>query len=565
MFFKKLALHVCLYSALAPAADRWHEIRMSGQPAGYLHEFGDTSESRIVINRLGSKVEILAKVRVEEVDGQVASLRAEVSSSAQTTVMEGRVEAGELQLTITAGGKSYPRAIRLTEPLVGPRRGRELALERLHIPGDKLSYNVFSAELGVVATVTSTCLARDADGLRIEESTSGLPGAATVWLDGSGLVQRRTQPSPFGEIEMRLVSEAVARAATAGAELPAEAYHRSIIRSNLRLPEPRLISHLMVRLRHRRPELGWPNLASDRQRVIEQTRDSVTLEIRRDPGERHPAPPPTYLAPNALFQSDDPAVVAAAREATGATADIFKLRDWTARNMRFDAGIAVAPASEVVRNRAGTCFGYSMLLGALARASGVPTRLQMGFVYTGGIWGGHAWIEAYQRGEWIAIDAALVSPRQADAARISFFSSSLEEGTLAGLGSLAQLYGNVEIEILAFTVGGKTTQVATGSKPYTLTDDVYENPWLGIKVRKPAGFRFTNADITWPAPGLLTLEGPNDEQVLLDRIDTEVAAYVASRKIKDSAYTTIPAGSEHWILIVTPKSLLPAARKWLSF
>lgn len=472
MFRNRIRVSLLLF-ALWPAAgaERWLETRVGGQPAGYLREqtvTGDpvvtTAESHLVFNRLGSKVEMQAKVREEEREGRLVATRAEISSSAQSTVIEGRVERGALSLKISTGGKDYDRSIPLDQPLLGSEGARELTLARLHVPGDRLAYTIFSPDLGVVTTITRTCVAVEPEGLRIEESMTGLPGTATLWLDGAGRLRRRVQAGPFGEIEVRVTTQARALAATAGAELPPETFTSSLVKSNVRLPHERQIESVRVRIRHKKPELGWPVFADDRQTVIEQSKDAVVLEIRQSSGGGKPSPGAAYLAPNALFQSDDPAVVAIARQNAGSPADIFALRDWTSAHVHFDAGIAIAPASEVVRNRAGTCFGYAILLGSLTRAVGIPSRLKMGFAYADGVWGGHAWIDAFQNGEWISVDAALVSPRRADAARISFYSSSLEEGTLVGLGSLAQMYGNVEIEIVAYTVDGKTVQVPAGAR-----------------------------------------------------------------------------------------------------
>ena len=57
-------------SAGLHAANRWYEIRIAGQPSGYQHstvealeqgEMRSTDEIIIVINRLGTKVEIKTK------------------------------------------------------------------------------------------------------------------------------------------------------------------------------------------------------------------------------------------------------------------------------------------------------------------------------------------------------------------------------------------------------------------------------------------------------------------------------------------------------------------------
>src|SRR5262249_6637301 len=154
-------------------------------------------------------------------------------------------------------------------------------------------------------------------------------------------------------------------------------------------------------------------------------------------------------------------------------------------------GIAIAPASEVARNRRGTCFGYAVLLASLARAEGIPSRIRMGFVYAGGIWGGHAWVEVRVGNDWIPLDAALYSPGAADAARFSFFTSSLQEGTISQVGELARLYGNVDLQVLDYTVHGKRVVVPQEARPFTITGDTYRNPWLGLTVEKPKGFGFT--------------------------------------------------------------------------
>lgn len=210
---------------------------------------------------------------------------------------------------------------------------------------------------------------------------------------------------------------------------------------NVRLPEERFVDSVRLRIIHKQPELGWPNLETDNQRVIERTANYVVLEVDRpQPKSLQERPVATdaalapYLSPNALLQSDDPNIVAIAKSVVGNERDAWKaalaLQLWTNEHVRFDSGIAVASASEVARNRHGTCFGYAMLLGALTRAAGIPSRLRMGYVYAGGIWGGHAWIDVRIGDEWIPLDGALYTPGAADAARFSFFRSSLEEGTL---------------------------------------------------------------------------------------------------------------------------------------
>jgi transglutaminase-like putative cysteine protease len=70
-----------------------------------------------------------------------------------------------------------------------------------------------------------------------------------------------------------------------------------------------------------------------------------------------------FLEPNAVVQSDGAEVRRIAHEVAGDETDIVRaacrLRDRVHRNMTLDLGIAVTPASEVIRQRKGTCVAAS--------------------------------------------------------------------------------------------------------------------------------------------------------------------------------------------------------------
>ncbi|CAK9000744.1 Transglutaminase-like superfamily protein [Durusdinium trenchii] len=70
---------------------------------------------------------------------------------------------------------------------------------------------------------------------------------------------------------------------------------------------------------------------------------------------------------------------------------------------------AMATASEVARSREGDCTEHAVLLAALLRASGIPSRVAIGLVYipNGPAFGGHMWTEAYLGSTWVPLDATL--------------------------------------------------------------------------------------------------------------------------------------------------------------
>jgi hypothetical protein len=545
----------------------WAECRIAGNQAGYYQEKTESQNGQIVtsivndlvFNRMGSKVEIKTISRSAEADdGRMLSISSEMSSSAQSTKIDVTVTGQSLTIRTSTGGKTYDRTLPFIGELLGPTAARRLTNARLKSAGDTVSYQMFFPELGSLATVTDTFTAREQvaiDGkqmqaLKLEQTLSTMPGTIDLWLEDDGWLLRQITHSPFGDIEtVRTSSENLQNREIKGATLPEESFKNTLVTANIRLPEERLIEQLTIRIHHKKSDLGWPDFSADNQKVLEQTADHVTLEIRQvsprkagvRPLQNASSKGMAFLEPNALLQSDDAAVRQIAKKVVGNDPDAFRaarsLQKWTNKNMHFDLGIAIAPGSEVAKNRRGTCFGYAVLLASLARAEGIPSRIRMGFVYAGGIWGGHAWVEILAGDNWIPLDGALYSPGPADAARVSFFTSGLEEGTIAQVGELAKLFGNVDITILDYTLHGRRVVVPHDAKPFSISGDTYQNPWLGLTVQKPKGFRYTQLDSTWPETTIVAMEGPQNQTIQI-RSHSEslpVDEKTAERKILNAA------------------------------
>jgi transglutaminase-like putative cysteine protease len=75
--------------------------------------------------------------------------------------------------------------------------------------------------------------------------------------------------------------------------------------------------------------------------------------------------------------------------------------------------IGYASAGDAARLREGDCTEHALLLAALGRAAGVPTRVANGLAYTedfgsgGPVFVPHAWVAAWTGERWQAFDAAL--------------------------------------------------------------------------------------------------------------------------------------------------------------
>jgi len=532
-------------AAGAPTEEAWYVAAIGGTPVGYAresreiagHETRVRSESHMVLNRMGSRIEIemLGESR-ERADGSLLTVEMEMVLSEQATKMKAAAGDGVVRIESEAGGKSFERDLPFTGELSGPDAVRRLTAAKLRQAGDRIDYQIFSPEMGTVTKASRVALGpesitfegRQQTAMKLEEQLEGFPVKTTVWVDSEGFLLRSEQPGPFGVMSLLRANEAAARLASGGGQLPEESYGATIARTQIRIPDARRLNHLEVRLHHRNPALGWPELEGPGQEILERSDDSLTLAITRPaPAEGHPFPVAVteanreYLEPNAYIQSDAAALKEEARKIIGDEKDLYraarKLERWVAENMEFDTGVVLAPSVEVFENRRGTCAGYAMLLTTMARAVGIPSRYVMGYVYVDGMFGGHAWTEVLAGDEWIPFDGAVITEGPADAGRFAFLWSSLRDGVnRLSMGPGMQLYGQIDLDVLTYTLeGGPRRSVPPGAAPYEIAGDLYTNTGLGLQVVKPAGFRFVDLDAVWPEATLVGLEGPAGQEVKL--------------------------------------------------
>jgi hypothetical protein len=199
------------------------------------------------------------------------------------------------------------------------------------------------------------------------------------------------------------------------------------------------------------------------------------------------------MAPSSMIQSDAEAIRELATDVVGDEADAWKaaqrLERWVFENVsKKNMNVAFASALEVCENREGDCTEHAVLLAALCRAAGIPSRVVMGLEYLYGIWGGHAWNEVYVDGAWYPLDATnglgFVDPLHLPMAHLT-----LKDGGSAEFIAVLQGIGKLDVDITEVVRGGRTILVGDPSLVTTETT-TYTNRALGIAFASPEGFVF---------------------------------------------------------------------------
>jgi transglutaminase-like putative cysteine protease len=178
-----------------------------------------------------------------------------------------------------------------------------------------------------------------------------------------------------------------------------------------------------------------------------------------------------YVAPEPLIESDDPAIRAEAERAVGRIAGT---RARAERLTRYVNGLlekkptmSIPSAREVLRTKVGDCNEHTALFVAMARAIGIPARIDVGLVFVRGAFYYHAWPEVYidegnGRGLWLPVDPTL-NQFPADATHVRLARGGLEKQTV-----ILPLVGRLKMTILDLELAPNSRPILAGAPPADL-------------------------------------------------------------------------------------------------
>ena len=366
--------------------------------------------------------------------------------------LSGRLEGLRLSLEIRSGAGTRTEVRTLAEPpALMLNLGRRLASAGL-ADGATHRFMVFDP-----ATLTNAPVAvhigrrevvmtggRPTPAFRAELSFAGI--TTTSWITDTGEVIR--EESPLGLLSVREPQEQATQLAVSSrvqADMLAAAAVVPTMRA--RIDEPRDVAKLRLQI----DGVDTAALALDGAGQAWAPDVLELVDARRlRPG---PADPERamYLRPEPLIESDDPAIVAEAQRMTeGATSP----RERAERLVRAVNGlldktptISVPSAREVLRTKVGDCNEHTALYVALARAVGIPTRVNVGLAYVLGAFYYHAWPEVYLeegdgRGLWLPVDPTF-NQFPADATHVRLLRGGLDKQA-----AILPLIGRVKLTVL---------------------------------------------------------------------------------------------------------------------
>ncbi|MFZ9886660.1 MAG: transglutaminase-like domain-containing protein [Myxococcota bacterium] len=421
--------------------------------AGFRHERG----SKLTLRRGQVQLELATTTRAETGPNlEPLRYRFERRDATGTLVTVGERRGDKVVLETTQAGATVTTEIPWQAGLMFAsalehRIVRDRAV--LSSTGQTLTVPVLVEEMGAV-TPMSVRLAKEGDSYVVTTKIAGLE--TTERLDANG----RTLLSKTAALDTL--------AYPAGTPPPAEVKPGQVdLLARSVWPAPRLSSSVQrVRYRVTTPDAENFTVPEDeRQRVTRRTAAFVEVEVQGMVSRRGALSSDEqkhWTAATPYEPITDSRLKATVSEVTeGALTSrekVERLTEFVFRHVEqkaLDRGYA--PALATLESGRGDCTEHSVLLSALLRTAGLPTRLVDGVIIDGGKAGYHEWVEVYLPGEGvIPVDPTFGAfPAGPERLKLAEGSSSPEGMLTLGVAAGRLLRPGVKIEVLDATPSPK--------------------------------------------------------------------------------------------------------------
>ncbi|MFI4860001.1 MAG: transglutaminase family protein [Phycisphaerales bacterium JB063] len=432
--------------------DQWYLDTVDGQPSGYTHEWltihdDGTIETGYASRRIethGGELMISDSrtVWLETADLQPISVTSESSAGTEVVRQTYTITADGVELVSEQAGRTTTRTLPAIEGDWLTPVALELRWKALAQAGeDHFELATWDPELGsrpVVLTYTREAVeavesnsGEEVDVTRWKVNYSALPGIDLYELyDAAGVMQQ--QRLTFAGLEM---VSFLRDASVATLEFdPPEMAQMSTVRPDQPIEQPLRVRRAVFDLKfseHAPDDLLPPTTMHQRAERLPDGRVRLVVDMTEEnplASDDTPGTDPSYMETSIMIDHSDEEVQKLAqqvRERVGGAVDDLRFARSARRFVtRYMTGINLstgdATASEVARSRSGDCTECSVLLAAILRAQGIPSRCVTGLAYADSEFAGqsdvfvyHMWTQAWiaddseQGGHWVDLDSAM--------------------------------------------------------------------------------------------------------------------------------------------------------------
>ncbi len=441
-----------------PRGERWMGIYFKGSKIGYVHEtvqehdhgysIQEKISMRLKVLEHSQKVNMITEC-IADRKFNLRSFHFDLSTGSTHMSIDGQVVGRKLALKVLSGGIVTERVVPFEYLPFLTNNLRPFLFQRGLEPDKRYRVSIFDPSTMSVTKVNVVVAGRekitvgdhDLMANRLMLSYRGM--GVNIWLDDEGSVLK--EESPMGLVLLR-EEKHVAQEVGSGAQI--DIIQEVAVRSNIPIKDPRGVSFLKVKLK-RLPLMNF-EMNDGRQKLTGRVLQVIREEWPDSPSLTLPSngkEVKEFLRPTALIQCDHPLIREKAAQIVGnkegTLEAIQAMIEWVYGHMEKKPTLSVPSALEVLQSRVGDCNEHAVLLVALLRSLGVPSRPCVGVIYFRDGFYYHAWAEVWI-GRWVAVDPTL-NQLPADATHIKFIHGDIEEWA-----DLVKVIGTLEVDVLEY-------------------------------------------------------------------------------------------------------------------
>ncbi len=449
--------------------DSWMKILFKGAPIGYSHTSMETdefdpihrheinSQVNMSISMMGERQGIYVNTSARlNLMYQMQDFKFNMSTHGYTMRLnaERAADSDKFNVTISTPNTSQKSTIIIPDDVILYSPMTEMAMKNLH-PGQKMTVKTIDPTTLATTTLTIQALRKELISIAGKEyaatvlSTEYGGMTAMSWIDTDGIVLR--QETPFGWTMEKCSPEEATSMLRTG-EAPQDILAGMAVRCKGKLRNPRGCNSIRLKLTgvHFAPD----ELLSHRQNMEKTSGYETDLTVSAD---KTPALSETglistnglqaFLDPSPAIQSDHPDIINRSKSITGVKTNVLEkavaILDWIYSNVEPQMTISLPSALDVLKTMKGDCNECTYLFVALARAAGIPSKINVGLAYHENAFYYHAWPSVFV-GRWLEMDP---TPSWGQAA-VDATHISLVQGELQDQIKLLKVIGQLQIEIL---------------------------------------------------------------------------------------------------------------------
>ncbi len=426
----------------------WEVQYLGNRPIGYLHQivmpsptgsigiYRIDADSFIRVSKDKKRLDQRLNVTsIEETDGRLRTIEAILKQGDLETKINGMVILGILRLKTQSKEKASGVDIPWPKQYGGPFAVAQSLRGRPMRPGETRKLSMLDPVLGQLVQITLT--AKDfmktplMDGNQhslLEITSQAKVGdtslVSTLWTNLSG----ETQKTYTSSLDIRSFRVERSLAESIRDAVACEMLTKTEIKLKSPLDDYASKESLDFQVRHAERD-PFQMLPGRTNQSIKSTSAFSALVTVFAINEKSPIPEgvtpeltsdPSCLTASPVVQSDDGSVKKLAgqffndKELGKTVLERFRKGVFNWIEKKTDYSPLMSSAAEVARNRVGDSTEHAMLLAAIVRSRGVPSRIALGLVYNDSKENPalvfHAWTEVYLKDHWVSIDASVESP-----------------------------------------------------------------------------------------------------------------------------------------------------------